>query len=146
MATHGLEGFHSLTPNGFARALPEPSRALPCTRTVGECRHASAGANALEPIITAITFNKYNKNKIKKECKAATFSENITQHESAIIHCQVGMKSVRLYVAAMVHMSPSSRGLGHCPLTAVTGVRIPLGAPKFLESLRLHTCPILCIK
>lgn len=26
-------------------------------------------------------------------------------------------------------MSPSSRGLGHCPFTAVTGVRIPLGTP-----------------
>jgi hypothetical protein len=25
--------------------------------------------------------------------------------------------------------SPSSRGLGHCPFTAVTGVRIPLGTP-----------------
>ncbi len=26
-------------------------------------------------------------------------------------------------------MSPSSRGLGHCPFTAATGVRIPLGTP-----------------
>ncbi len=25
--------------------------------------------------------------------------------------------------------SPSSRGLGHCPFTAATGVRIPLGTP-----------------
>ena len=28
-------------------------------------------------------------------------------------------------------MSPSSRGLGHCPFTAATGVRIPLGTPIF---------------
>src|SRR3954468_11746477 len=28
-------------------------------------------------------------------------------------------------------MSPSSRGLGHRPLTAVTGVRIPLGTPSY---------------
>ena len=27
-------------------------------------------------------------------------------------------------------MFPSSRGLGHRPFTAVTGVRIPLGTPK----------------
>ena len=27
-------------------------------------------------------------------------------------------------------MTPSSRGLGHRPFTAVTGVRIPLGSPK----------------
>jgi len=27
-------------------------------------------------------------------------------------------------------MSPSSRGLGHRPFTAVTGVRIPVGTPK----------------
>ena len=25
--------------------------------------------------------------------------------------------------------SPSSSGLGHCPFTAVTGVRLPLGTP-----------------
>ena len=30
--------------------------------------------------------------------------------------------------------SPSSRGLGHCPFTAATGVRIPLGTPFFLEN------------
>ena len=28
--------------------------------------------------------------------------------------------------------SPSSRGLGHRPFTAVTGVRIPLGTPLFI--------------
>ena len=28
-------------------------------------------------------------------------------------------------------MSPSSRGLGHCPFTAITGVRIPLGTISF---------------
>ena len=28
-----------------------------------------------------------------------------------------------------IFVSPSSRGLGHCPFTAVTGVRIPLGTP-----------------
>ncbi len=28
------------------------------------------------------------------------------------------------------HLSPSSRGLGHCPFTAATGVRIPLGTPS----------------
>lgn len=28
--------------------------------------------------------------------------------------------------------SPSSRGLGHCPFTAATGVRIPLGTPLYL--------------
>ena len=28
-----------------------------------------------------------------------------------------------------VKMFPSSSGLGHCPFTAVTGVRIPLGIP-----------------
>ena len=27
--------------------------------------------------------------------------------------------------------SPSSRGLGHCPFTAATGVRIPLGTPPY---------------
>ncbi len=29
---------------------------------------------------------------------------------------------------------PSSRGLGHCPFTAATGVRIPVGVPKFLKN------------
>jgi hypothetical protein len=34
------------------------------------------------------------------------------------------------YVAAALFLqSPSSRGLGHRPFTAVTGVRIPLGTP-----------------
>ena len=28
-----------------------------------------------------------------------------------------------------VILSPSSRGLGHCPFTAATGVRLPLGTP-----------------
>ena len=28
------------------------------------------------------------------------------------------------------YLSPSSRGLGHRPFTAVTGVRIPLGTPN----------------
>ncbi len=32
-------------------------------------------------------------------------------------------------------MSPSSRGLGHCPFTAATGVRIPLGTPNERKSL-----------
>ena len=31
--------------------------------------------------------------------------------------------------------SPSSRGLGHRPFTAVTGVRIPLGTPLMLRDL-----------
>jgi hypothetical protein len=31
--------------------------------------------------------------------------------------------------------SPSSRGLGHRPFTAVTGVRIPLGIPYFFGRL-----------
>ena len=29
-----------------------------------------------------------------------------------------------------LYASPSSRGLGHCPFTAATGVRIPLGTPQ----------------
>ena len=32
-----------------------------------------------------------------------------------------------LYYSLLRH--PSSRGLGHCPFTAATGVRIPLGVP-----------------
>ena len=32
--------------------------------------------------------------------------------------------------------SPSSRGLGHRPFTAVTGVRIPLGTPRNINYLR----------
>ena len=35
----------------------------------------------------------------------------------------------------------SSSGLGHCPFTAVTGVRIPLGSPLF--SGTKNTCPSL---
>ena len=35
--------------------------------------------------------------------------------------------------AAKYTRSPSSRGLGHRPFTAVTGVQIPLGIPKLLE-------------
>ena len=31
--------------------------------------------------------------------------------------------------AGKVSGSPSSSGLGHCPFTAVTGVRLPLGTP-----------------
>ena len=32
---------------------------------------------------------------------------------------------------ALSRMRPSSRGLGHCPFTAATGVRIPVGVPTF---------------
>ena len=47
---------------------------------------------------------------------------------------------------ALSRMRPSSRGLGHCPFTAATGVRIPVGVPVFrkrvsrlaLETLLLH--------
>ena len=38
--------------------------------------------------------------------------------------------------------SPSSRGLGHRPFTAVTGVRIPLGTPIF--SVRYRIGRLLC--
>ena len=38
-------------------------------------------------------------------------------------------------------MSPSSRGLGHRPFTAVTGVRIPLGTPY---KLSLHGLTCVC--
>ena len=34
-------------------------------------------------------------------------------------------------------LSPSSRGLGHCPFTAATGVRIPLGTPQNLTYISL---------
>ena len=34
--------------------------------------------------------------------------------------------------------SPSSRGLGHCPFTAVTGVRIPLGTPPWTFDCLYH--------
>ena len=33
-------------------------------------------------------------------------------------------------------LSPSSRGLGHRPFTAVTGVRIPLGTPFYAAQPR----------
>ena len=36
-------------------------------------------------------------------------------------------------------LSPSSRGLGHCPFTAVTGVRIPLGMPVYMKLASLLT-------
>jgi hypothetical protein len=38
-------------------------------------------------------------------------------------------------------MSPSSRGLGHCPFTAATGVRIPLGTP-YLWRLLIFSIPV----
>ena len=34
-----------------------------------------------------------------------------------------------LCIISQTVKSPSSRGLGHCPFTAATGVRIPLGTP-----------------
>ncbi|SVB17040.1 uncharacterized protein METZ01_LOCUS169894 [marine metagenome] len=34
-------------------------------------------------------------------------------------------------------VSPSSRGLGHCPFTAATGVRIPLGTPLKIMAIKL---------
>ena len=37
-------------------------------------------------------------------------------------------------LACKVSASPSSRGLGHRPFTAVTGVRIPLGTPHILPT------------
>src|SRR4051812_10403592 len=40
-----------------------------------------------------------------------------------------------LHHEAKLRKSLSSRGLGHCPFTAVTGVRIPLGAPKVTPSI-----------
>src|ERR1700760_1787085 len=36
-------------------------------------------------------------------------------------------------------MSPSSRGLGHRPFTAVTGVRIPLGTPPLQRTIDNQT-------
>ena len=41
-----------------------------------------------------------------------------------------------------IHLSPSSRGLGHRPFTAVTGVRIPLGTPYKTE--RPALCGSIC--
>ncbi len=41
-------------------------------------------------------------------------------------------------------MSPSSRGLGHRPFTAVTGVRIPLGTPNTKPSMRKHRGFFIC--
>ncbi len=46
-----------------------------------------------------------------------------------------------LFCITTVHLqSPSSRGLGHRPFTAVTGVRIPLGTP-FNVTARKYTRP-----
>ncbi len=39
-------------------------------------------------------------------------------------------------------MSPSSRGLGHRPFTAVTGVRIPVGTPIKDSFIRLSYCSL----
>lgn len=39
-------------------------------------------------------------------------------------------------------MSPSSRGLGHRPFTAVTGVRIPVGTPIKDNFIRLSYCSL----
>lgn len=39
-------------------------------------------------------------------------------------------------------MSPSSRGLGHRPFTAVTGVRIPVGTPIKDNFVRLSCCSL----
>ena len=39
-------------------------------------------------------------------------------------------------------MSPSSRGLGHRPFTAVTGVRIPVGTPIKDNFVRLFYCSL----
>ena len=39
-------------------------------------------------------------------------------------------------------MSPSSRGLGHRPFTAVTGVRIPVGTPIKDNFIRLSCCSL----
>ncbi len=39
-------------------------------------------------------------------------------------------------------MTPSSRGLGHRPFTAVTGVRIPVGSPiKYTALCGVFYCP-----
>ena len=37
-------------------------------------------------------------------------------------------------------MTPSSRGLGHRPFTAVTGVRIPMGSPIKIRSQGRFFC------
>ena len=51
--------------------------------------------------------------------------------------------------SAVLSGSPSSRGLGHRPFTAVTGVRIPMGTPKLavqvkvrvvVQSVRIPAC------
>ena len=42
-------------------------------------------------------------------------------------------------------MSPSSRGLGHCPFTAATGVRIPLGTPYASSSRHSVTAAFLFV-
>ncbi len=43
-----------------------------------------------------------------------------------------GDQTLHIFVQASLVfrvLSPSSRGLGHCPFTAVTRVRLPLGTP-----------------
>ena len=42
------------------------------------------------------------------------------------------------------NMSPSSRGLGHCPFTAATGVRIPLGTPTAASTGPLRRARFFC--
>jgi hypothetical protein len=49
--------------------------------------------------------------------------------------CKRSAVRSRLAPPIRLHASPSSRGLGHRPFTAVTGVRIPLGTP-LLRCLR----------
>ena len=50
--------------------------------------------------------------------------------------------SIKVKAAEVLcYQSPSSRGLGHRPFTAVTGVRIPLGTPIFGV-----TCQQVCCK
>ena len=41
---------------------------------------------------------------------------------------------------------PSSRGLGHCPFTAATGVRIPVGVPKFLKNAPAFCRGVFCFQ
>jgi hypothetical protein len=48
--------------------------------------------------------------------------------------------TVRSRLAPPKFKSPSSRGLGHCPFTAATGVRIPVGTPFFLILHSDHGC------
>src|SRR5689334_20694856 len=47
----------------------------------------------------------------------------------------IGHRSLKIQGVRLDHTAlPSSRGLGHCPLKAVTRVRIPLGAPILTSS------------